>query len=127
MRVLVFGTFDGLHPGHQFVLQEALKRGKLWVVVARDVNVEKLKGRTPRHPEGVRKKAIEDAFPDAHVIPGNPSGDFMEPVREIKPDLILLGYDQKLPPGVSESDFKCPVERLPPFEPEKWKSSLLRK
>ncbi len=126
-RVLVFGTFDGLHPGHKFVLSEASKRGELFVVVARDVTVSSLKSRSPEHTELVRRDAIADAFPHAHVLLGSAEGDFLAPVREVAPDLILLGYDQKLPPGVDESHFSCPVERLAAFKPDKYKSSLLRR
>ncbi len=125
MKVLVFGTFDYLHPGHLFVLKEASKRGELWAVVARDRNVEKLKGRMALQTEDERKKAVEEAFPAIHAVLGD-AMDFLAPVREIKPDLILLGYDQALPPGVKESDLPCEVERLPAFEPDKYKSSLRR-
>jgi FAD synthetase len=125
MKVLVFGTFDYLHPGHLFVLKEASKRGELWAVVARDRNVEKLKGRLALQTEDERKKAVGEAIPAIHAVLGDAT-DFLAPVREIKPDLILLGYDQALPPGVKESDLPCEVERLPAFEPDKYKSSLRR-
>lgn len=125
MRVLVFGTFDGLHPGHRFVLDEALKRGHLFVVVARDRNVAHIKGRPALHNETERQRMLAEAYPSATVVPGHVS-DFLAPVRDLHPDLILLGYDQRLPPGVTEGDFPCPTERLPAFEPEKWKSSKLR-
>jgi FAD synthetase len=126
MRVLLFGTFDTLHPGHRFVLSEAAKRGDVWVVVARDANVQRIKGRAPVHQESIRAAAVRAAAPGATVLLGDPR-DFLAPVREVRPDVILLGYDQRLPPGVREEDLPCPVERLPAFEPEKWKSSLLRK
>ncbi len=125
-RVLVFGTFDGFHPGHRFVLEEAEKRGELFVVVARDRNVKRIKGRVTEQSEEKRVAAIREAFPEAHVSLGNAT-DFRAPLKELKPDLILLGYDQNLPPGVTEADFPCPVERLPAFYPEKYKSSILRK
>lgn len=125
MRVLIFGTFDHLHPGHEFVLQEAQKRGELHVVIARDINVEKIKGRPPDENEEDRLKAVKNVCSDCHPELGDEE-DFLVPVRAVQPDLILLGYDQKLPPGVSEEDLPCPVERLPAFEPEKWKSSLHR-
>ena len=125
MKVLVFGTFDLLHPGHTFLLTEAQSRGELHVVVARDANVAHIKGKSPMQNERERLNALQQAFPNAQVQLGD-TDDFLTPVREIKPDLILLGYDQKLPPGVSQKDFPCPVERLPSFEPEKWKSSLRR-
>ncbi len=125
MKVLVFGTFDQLHPGHLFLLEEARNRGELSVVVARDSNVMKMKGKEAVQSESERKRAIEEAFPDANVILGDPK-DFLVPVRAVNPDLIILGYDQKLPPGVSEGDLSCSVERLGAFEPEKYKSSLRR-
>lgn len=126
MRVLVFGTFDDLHPGHHSYLTQALARGEVTAVVARDANVRRIKGRDPLQPEDVRRAAVERAFPGVHAVLGDASGDFLAPVRATKPDLILLGYDQKLPPGVAPEDFPCPVERAEPFEPEVHKSSLRR-
>jgi FAD synthetase len=124
MRVLVFGTFDRLHPGHEFVLREAAKRGDVFVVIARDANVERIKGKRPAESEDHRKDAVESFLPHATVILGD-AKDFLKPVHQVKPDLILFGYDQRLPPGVSESDLPCPVERLPGFEPGRYKSSLI--
>lgn len=123
--VMIFGTFDGLHPGHEFVFHEAMKRGAVIAVVARDMNVEMIKGRQARQKEGGRMAAILHKFPEVNVVLGSVD-DFLEPIRSLSPGLILLGYDQKLPPGITETDFHCPVERLPAFEPERWKSSLLR-
>ena len=94
------------------------------VVVARDANVERIKGRAPRKTEDERRAAILEAYPTMDVRLGDPQ-DFLQPVRDVAPDTILLGYDQRLPPGVVTDDFPCPVERLPAFEPEKWKSSKL--
>ncbi|MDO8649434.1 MAG: adenylyltransferase/cytidyltransferase family protein [Candidatus Peregrinibacteria bacterium] len=125
MRILVFGTFDALHPGHRFLLAEALKRGDLTVIVARDANVLRIKGRSPQQPEEERRAAVQEAFPAAEVILGDLE-DFLVPVRAYKPDLILLGYDQELPPGVTMEDLPCPMERLSAHEPGKYKSSLMR-
>ncbi len=123
----MFGTFDGLHPGHLFILNEGKKRGELHVVVARDATVEHIKKRRPDQSQDERKAAIEKAFPDATVLLGSDDGDYLKPVREVAPDLILLGYDQQLPPGIKEEDLPCHIERLASFEPEKYKSSLMRK
>ncbi len=125
MRVLIFGTFDHLHPGHRFVLDQASARGGVTVVVARDANVNMIKGRPPDQTETVRQQAVQNALPEATVILGD-AHDFLRPVREIAPDLILLGYDQELPPGIAEEMLPCPMERLAAFEPQKYKSSLLR-
>ncbi|TSC80539.1 MAG: FAD synthetase [Candidatus Peregrinibacteria bacterium Gr01-1014_25] len=126
-RILLFGTFDGLHPGHRFVFAQALERaagGEVYVVVARDANVQRIKGRPPRAAEDERARLISETYPTVHVLPGDPT-DFLAPIRAVRPDRILLGYDQQLPPGVAMSDFPCPVDRLPAFKPETWKSSKL--
>lgn len=123
MRVLLFGTFDQLHPGHRFVLAEAQKRGDLTVVVARDETVRRHKGRLPRQTAEERRAAVAAAVPSARVLLGD-SDDYLRPVRENASDLILLGYDQMLPDGVRMEDLPCRVERLPSFHPELYKSSL---
>ena len=125
MKVLVFGTFDLLHPGHRFLLAEASKRGKLTVVVARDRNVQRIKGKFPVHDEDERMSRVRAAAPGAGVVLGD-AHDFLVPLKAVDPDLILLGYDQNLPPGVTPEDLPCDVERLPSFEPERYKSSILR-
>ncbi|MDD5041100.1 MAG: adenylyltransferase/cytidyltransferase family protein [Candidatus Peribacteraceae bacterium] len=126
MRVLIFGTFDRLHPGHLFVLAEAGKRGALAIIVARDVTVQRHKNRLPVHTEDERRTAVSRAAPSARVLLGD-KDDYLRPVRENVPDLILLGYDQQLPHGVDLEDLPCPVERLPAFHPELYKSSLCPK
>jgi FAD synthetase len=126
MRVLVFGTFDGLHPGHRFLLDEAGKRGELMVVIARDENVVRFKGKTAKFTEEQRKQAIVEAYPDATVVLGDRS-DVLVPVRALRPDLILLGYDQRMPPGIAVEDLPAPVERIEAFEPHRYKSSIINK
>ena len=126
MRVLLFGTFDDLHPGHRFLFEQALQKSTdVWVVVARDTTVVRIKGRAPVQSEQERLTAIVSHFPSVHPVLGDPT-DFLKPVSDIAPDLILLGYDQQMPPGVTESDLPCAVERVEAFEPGKYKSSLRR-
>ncbi len=123
---MVFGTFDLLHPGHRFLIDEARQRGDVTVVVARAENVARIKGQPPEQSDTERIRALEEAYPDITVILGD-SEDFLKPVRETSPDLLLFGYDQKLPPGVSEADLPCPLERASAHRPEVFKSSLMKK
>jgi glycerol-3-phosphate cytidylyltransferase-like family protein len=150
MRVMLFGTFDDLHPGHEYVLRTALMRASsheneksrvtsdgtndsklmthnsgVWAVVARDTNVMRIKGHTPLQTQEQRIEAITRMFPEVHAILGDES-NFLAPIRSVQPDLILLGYDQKLPPGVHDDDLGVPVERLEAFEPHIHKSSIRR-
>lgn len=126
MRIVTFGTFDHLHQGHLQYLRFAQSKGQLFVVVARDANVERIKGRRPDLPEQERLTALQQAFKDADVRLGD-MHDYRQPINDIAPDLIVLGYDQQLPPNLKESDLPCPIERAEPFEPETYKSSLMRK
>ncbi|MBU2213217.1 adenylyltransferase/cytidyltransferase family protein [Patescibacteria group bacterium] len=126
MRVLVFGTFDNLHPGHKFLLNEAQQRGELWVVIGLDETVKRVKGFYPVQSQEERKHAVEKAFPQARVLLGD-SEDYFQPIRNIKPGLILLGYDQELPPEIDKRSFPCRVECLSAYKPEEFKSSLRRK
>jgi FAD synthetase len=122
---MVFGTFDLLHPGHHYFLRAAKKRGALTVVVAQSTNVERFKGKKPTQSEQERMHALKQYLPAATILLGERE-DFLKLVRSLQPNLILLGYDQKLPPGVRAQDFPCPIERVPPHHPERYKSSLLQ-
>lgn len=125
MKVLIFGTFDDLHPGHHAYIRQAMDRGDVTAIVARDANVERIKGRAPLQDEETRRAAIEAAFPGVRAVLGD-SDDFLAPVRAANPDLILLGYDQKLPPGMDAGHLRCAIERAEPFEPDIHKSSIRR-
>jgi FAD synthetase len=120
---MVFGTFDFLHPGHRFLIEEAEKRGRVTVVVARAENVKRIKGRIPEQSDAERLDAIKKAYPEATVVLGSGT-DFLEPIRTHRPDLLLFGYDQRLPPDIHEHDLPCPVERAEAFRPDLYKSSL---
>ncbi|MHC1579339.1 MAG: adenylyltransferase/cytidyltransferase family protein [Candidatus Alkanophagales archaeon] len=91
VRVLATGTFDILHPGHLFYLEEAKKLGdELYVIVARDVNVKK---RKPIIPEEQRLRMVSSLKVVDKAMLGSEK-DIFEPLYEIKPDIIALGYDQ---------------------------------
>ena len=123
---MVFGTFDLLHEGHLFLIRHASKRGDVTVVVAESENVKRIKGRLPIETNEERMKAIQLAFPSVQVILGDKK-DFLAPLKIVTPDLLILGYDQKLPPGVTETDLPCRVERAPAHRPDIFKSSLMKK
>ncbi|NTW27472.1 MAG: adenylyltransferase/cytidyltransferase family protein [Candidatus Moranbacteria bacterium] len=131
-KVLVFGTFDIFHEGHWDFLKQARKHGEfLRVVVARNVTVLNVKGRLPRYSEGERVTAIKKSELADEVVLGS-LNDRYEVVREYKPDVICLGYDQKqsvaeLRRKLNESGMeRTRIVKLKAYQPEKYKSSLLR-
>ncbi len=127
-KVVCAGTFDHLHPGHVAFLKQAKAIGdELIVIVARDETVKRIKGFLPTHDEALRRNNVEDTnIPDLVVL-GNLDTDLFHILDELDPDIVALGYDQR----VSEEEITrrlpgCTVIRLSPFLPGQYKSSLYR-
>jgi len=129
-KVLTFGTFDIFHPGHLSYLKQAKKySNNLVVVVARDETVKKVKSKYPKNSELNRLNRIEGLDLAKRVI----LGDLNDPykiIKEEKPDIICLGYDQEsftkdLEKKIKEFELNTKVVRLKAYRPEKYKSSLL--
>ncbi|MBN1258355.1 adenylyltransferase/cytidyltransferase family protein [Candidatus Peregrinibacteria bacterium] len=127
IKVMGFGTFDGLHPGHRFFLGELKKLGdEVIVIVARDVNVERFKGRPPAHNENDRLLAVQNEYLGYKVMLGE-TKNFYKCIRDHKPHVIGLGYDQKADTDYLNREFpEIKITRLPAHAPDKYKSSLLR-
>ena len=132
-RVLVFGTFDLLHPGHLSFLRQARKLGReLYVVVARDKNSEKLKGKHPIQNEQFRLNAIAKLpFVTKALLGQIELSHRYKLVLELEPDIIALGYDQFLLTTTLADDFKVlglniQLVRLKPYRADRYKSSILR-
>jgi len=146
--VMAFGTFDIFHPGHEFYLSEARKRGDfLVVVVARDENVLKIKGKLPRNSEEKRVEVLREQRFD---LKGEKNASEVEPrggladevvlgdlvdryavIEKFRPDVIALGYDQKvdsveLEKKLKEFKLQAEIVRLQSFRPEVFKSSKLK-
>ena len=126
-HVMCFGTFDIFHPGHEHYLSTAQELADhMTVVIARDHRVFSGKWRDPVHTELLRRDIVERAFPDASVILGNES-DIFAPIRELHPDLLVFGYDQRVPESKIKELFPgIEIMRVGGHEVEKYKSSLLR-
>lgn len=132
VRVLVFGTFDILHPGHRDMFRQARALAdnvKLIVSVARDKNVVRIKGRAPRHDEHARLERVK-ALPEVSRATLGGIREHMPHIIRLNPDIIALGYDQKayvagLRQELRAAGLKTKVVRLNPFHPEKFKSSFM--
>jgi FAD synthetase len=132
LKVLAFGTYDLLHPGHEHHLRNAKALGdELWVVVARDDTVEKVKGRLPHNDERERMAALQALQYVDHVLLGRP-GDKYVVIEEIVPDIIVLGYDQMTFTDALASELAARglnpkiVRFTKGLEPETYKSSKMR-
>ena len=105
--VLTGGVFDGLHFGHLETLTEAKLLGDvLAVVVATDDMVKKLKGTPPIHTADERDTLVDQLdMVDACRV--GEEDDIFATVKDIKPNIIALGYDQ----AHLEEDIKAGCER----------------
>ncbi|MEK7106118.1 MAG: adenylyltransferase/cytidyltransferase family protein [Patescibacteria group bacterium] len=93
---LIFGVFDGIHDGHRAFISEAKLQGeRLVAVVARDSVVNTLKGKPPLHNEADRIKSLLEVPDIDLVFLGDLEEGTYNIVKEIKPDIIYLGYDQQ--------------------------------
>lgn len=94
-KVLIFGVFDGVHDGHLHFIKEAKScSDQLVVVVARDSVVESLKGRKPKFNERERINRVLDIPEVDMVLLGDPEIGVYNVLKEAKPEIIFLGYDQ---------------------------------
>ena len=130
-KVMAFGSFDILHEGHKHYLREAKSYGDyLIVVVARDLNILKFKGRGPRNNERHRLNEVKELdFVDKAVL--GHKDDILEVLDEFKPDIICLGYDQKtvdeekLREETEKRKIKAGIIRARPYKEHIYKSSKL--
>jgi FAD synthetase len=91
-RVVATGTFDLLHPGHLYYLGESRRLGdELYVIIARDANVRHKP--KPVIPEDQRLKMVGALKPVDHAVLGD-LHDMFRPIREIKPEIITIGFNQ---------------------------------
>jgi FAD synthetase len=127
IRVMGFGTFDGIHPGHLFFLKQLKRLGdEVYVVIARDRNVKRFKGKDPHFSEKKRHEALKEMRLVDRVLMGH-SKDFYHWINKLQPDVIGLGYDQKANVKDLEKAFPdTKIVRLKALRPEKYKSSILR-
>lgn len=132
-RVLVFGTFDGLHEGHKDFFKQAKQFGDfLVVVIGRDSTVLKTKKKPPKFNENKRLKAVQDSGLVDEARLGNEGDNPYKVIEEVNPDVICLGYDQthfvdKLTAKIKEMGLNIEIHRLEAYKPEIFHSSILNK
>ena len=136
-KVMAFGSFDFLHPGHIHYLTKASLLGDyLIVVVARDSSIRSMKGRSPVFRQKDRARLVGSLrMVDRQAIVGNrimrPT-DMYRIIVQHRPNVIAFGYDQHvdLPRSrvwLRENKIRCRVVRIrSSLNPDAYKSSRIR-
>jgi FAD synthetase len=128
--IAIFGSFDGLHPGHEHLLREAEAKGDVLVILAQDSVIRRLKHREPHRSFKKRAEVLQKHPAVSRVIPSdNEEGEY-RCIWEEKPDIVGFGYDQRalqenFLAWKEKTGYHCSVVTFSPFEPEKYKTSLL--
>ena len=96
MKVVATGVFDIIHSGHAHFLNAAKEHGdELVVIVANDDTVRKMKGE-PILSDEMRAEVVSHLKPVDQTVIGRTGNMLDIIVEEIKPNVIALGYDQRL-------------------------------
>ena len=97
-KVFVSGCFDLLHSGHVAFFQEAAKYGDLYVAIGSDRTVFDLKNRPTVNNENERKYMIKALanVKDVMIAKGSGMLDFVEELKEVKPDYFIVNEDGNL-------------------------------
>jgi len=129
-KVAIFGAFDIIHPGHIHLFKQAAALGEVIVVVARDSTIAKVKGQTPFYPEANRVATLKKIDWLTEVRLGQSVNPY-EILKIIKPEIILLGHDQKifidqLPEELKKINLQPKILRAQPLAENFFKSSKIR-
>ena len=103
-HVIVFaaGCFNRVHQAHVRMLQAARCLGdELVLVVSNDAHNKKPNA----IPATQRVKWLKQLGVADKILVGKPN-DFAGSLREVKPQILVLGYDQRLPDAETEKAVK---------------------
>lgn len=132
VKVMVFGTFDGLHKGHLDFFSQARKLVRnpfLVVSIARDKNVKHIKGKYPIKSEKKRMILVRKCKLVDEVVLSGVKNHIPHIIKE-SPDIIALGYDQKayvknLEKDLKNKDMVVKIIRLKSYKEKIYKNHLL--
>jgi len=130
--VLAGGVFDIIHPGHIHTLNAAKALGDVLVVaIATDKTAQKMKKRPPLHNQELRRELVSCLSMVDIAMIGHEE-DIFETVKEVKPTIIVLGYDQVhqdkfIADGCKRINLDVEIVRLQSPVPELSSSDIERK
>jgi FAD synthetase len=128
--VMIFGTFDLLHLGHIHMIEHAAALGdQLIAVLATDETIKQRK-KTLIHSQEERCAMVAALRDVTTAMIGDPHDPYAV-IRQIRPDVIALGYDQTmfvdhLEQMLAQEGLTTDIVRLPSFHADVYSSTQLR-
>ncbi|NDW11093.1 adenylyltransferase/cytidyltransferase family protein [Dysgonomonas sp. 520] len=94
-KVFVSGCYDMLHSGHVAFFEEAASYGDLYVGIGSDKTIQDLKARKTINNEDERLYMVKSLkfVKDAWVNRGGGLIDFLDEIKELKPDIFFVNSD----------------------------------
>lgn len=128
-NVVIFGSFDVFHPGHEHFIRESAKFGNLIISVAQDKTIYLLKNKESKHKLEARVGLLKRKYPEHTITRGDNSLGDWSVIKEHKPEIVCIGYDQQslgkeLLKVQEKYNFR--IKKISAFHSEKYKSKLLR-
>jgi cytidyltransferase-like protein len=94
-KVFVSGCYDMLHSGHVAFFEEAASYGDLYVGIGSDKTINELKARKTINSDAERLYMVKalKSVKDAWINKGSGLLDFLEEIKELKPDILFVNAD----------------------------------
>jgi cytidyltransferase-like protein len=98
-KVFVSGCYDMLHSGHVAFFEEAAGYGDLYVGIGSDKTINELKARKTINSDAERLYMVKalKVVTDAWINKGSGLLDFLEELKELKPDIFFVNADGHTP------------------------------
>jgi len=98
-KIFVSGCFDMLHSGHVCFLEQAAGYGDVYVGIGSDKTIKELKGRYPVNTQQERQYMLSALrhVKSAFVSRGSGIMDFVEDLKQIRPDVFVVNSDGNTP------------------------------
>ena len=112
-NILVYGTFDLLHPGHIYLLEEAKKLGDRLIVGVSTDEFNSIKHKSSFLAYEDRKKMVEAIRYVDEVIPEKRWDQKIDDIKKYNIDTIVMGDDWKGSDKFESLKQYCNVKFLP--------------
>ncbi|MFW9598605.1 MAG: adenylyltransferase/cytidyltransferase family protein, partial [Paludibacter sp.] len=98
-KVFVSGCYDMLHSGHVAFFEEAAGYGDLYVGIGSDKTINELKARKTINSDAERLYMVKSlkTVKDAWINRGSGLLDFLDELKELKPDIFFVNADGHTP------------------------------